>query len=74
MKQSVTTLCVERDTPEKPACNPIFIALFLSERRRTLRIYHLSASFNRIKGTKNFKRVSLVCVGSMDLIRPASLL
>ena len=28
VKQSVTTLCVERDTPEKPACNPIFIALF----------------------------------------------
>ena len=26
--QSVNTLCVERDTPEKPACNHIFIALF----------------------------------------------
>ena len=40
VKQSVTTLCVERDTPEKPACNPIFIALFLI--RKETHIAHIS--------------------------------
>ena len=39
-KQAVTTLCVERDTPEKPACNPIFIALFLI--RKETHIAHIS--------------------------------
>ena len=34
------TLCVERDTPEKPACNPIFIALFLI--RKETHIAHIS--------------------------------